>query len=83
MAVMSDGDIVVGSKPPVRKPKAVISEKKQTERVGVPAPFPGHDKRRCGAMSQQPSAHGAASTPQKFVHLVGCHDPKAAPPKGR
>jgi hypothetical protein len=32
-----------------------------------------------GAMSQQRSDSGSYSLPQKFVHLVGCHDPKAPP----
>jgi hypothetical protein len=32
-----------------------------------------------GAMSQQCGDNGNASAPQKFVHLVGCRDPKARP----
>jgi hypothetical protein len=32
----------------------------------------------CGAMSQQGGEfRGNVSAPQKFVHLVGCHEPKA------
>jgi hypothetical protein len=31
----------------------------------------------CGAMSQQCGDSGNYSTPQKFVQLVGCRDPKA------
>lgn len=34
----------------------------------------------CGAMAQQRRADGTddnESTPQKFVHLVGCRDPNA------
>jgi hypothetical protein len=34
----------------------------------------------CGAMAQQRCADGSdenESTPQKFVHLVGCRDPNA------
>jgi hypothetical protein len=34
-------------------------------------------------MSQQRTDSGATSTPQKFLHLVGCRDPKARPPGGR
>jgi len=30
-----------------------------------------------GAMSQQNGDSGSVSAPQKFVHLVGCRDPKA------
>ena len=37
----------------------------------------------CGAMSQQRSDSGAQSTPQKFVRLVGCRDPKIKPPLKR
>jgi hypothetical protein len=33
----------------------------------------------CGAMSQQRCDSGNYSAPQKFVHLVGCRDPKARP----
>jgi hypothetical protein len=36
--------------------------------------------RFCGAMAQQRRADGSdenGSTPQKFVHLVGCRDPNA------
>ncbi len=33
--------------------------------------------RVCGAMSQQNGDSGCVSAPQKFVHLVGCRDPKA------
>jgi hypothetical protein len=32
-----------------------------------------------GAMSQQCGDSGNFSTPQKFVQLVGCRDPKARP----
>jgi hypothetical protein len=33
----------------------------------------------CGAMSEQhgDGGHGHISAPQKFVHLIGCLDPKA------
>jgi hypothetical protein len=39
----------------------------------------------CGAMSQQysDSNRGNESAPQKFVHLVGCRDPKARSDKAR
>ena len=36
-----------------------------------------------GAMSQQCGDNGNFSTPQKFVHLVGCRDAKARPEPGR
>ena len=77
---MGNGDIVVGSIPQVRtrkvaKSKTAISQD-LAERLDVEGPAPGPAERRCGAMSQQRSDDGAASTPQKFVHLVGCREPK-------
>jgi hypothetical protein len=37
----------------------------------------------CGAMSLQRSASASESTPQKFVRLVGCRDPKNISPVKR
>ena len=44
------------------------------------APYTAKIKRpgNCGAMSQQCGDSGNYSTPQKFVQLVGCRDPKAS-----
>jgi hypothetical protein len=90
MAVMRSGDIIAGSNPSTRKPKVkpepVIVKsldkgaKPPARRADATA---GDGERRCGAMSQQRTDSGATSTPQKFLHLVGCHDPKARPPGGR
>jgi hypothetical protein len=33
-------------------------------------------------MSQQRGDNSMLSTPQEFVQLVGCRDPKARPPRG-
>lgn len=79
---MGNDDIVVGKNTPTRAPNAVIVEK-LAERAGASAPShptQSPQERHCGAMSQQPCG-GAVSTPQKFLHLIGCHDPniKAAP----
>jgi hypothetical protein len=71
-AVMDRGDIVGGK--PTRKPQqnsqGVIVDN-LTERTGAVL-------QRChsGAMSQQRCDSGATSTPQQFVHLVGCRDRK-------
>jgi hypothetical protein len=92
MAVMGSGDIIAGSNPSTRKPNAkpkvrpetVIAKSldkganPSTRRVETAA-----GERHCGAMSQQRTDSGATSTPQKFLHLVGCRDPKARPPGGR
>jgi hypothetical protein len=37
----------------------------------------------CRAMTQQRTDSGQPSTPQKFVRLVGCHDPNAGRSGGR
>jgi hypothetical protein len=80
MAVMGNGDIVVGNKSPTRKPAPAMPTH-SAERLAAPllsaSSDPAREERRCGAMSQQRTDSGAASTPQKFVRLVGCHDPKA------
>jgi hypothetical protein len=90
MAVMGSGDIIAGSNPPTRKPKVqptTVIAKNLAKGAGASAgeakTTPGAAERHCGAMSQQRTDSGATSTPQKFVHLVGCRDPKARPPGGR
>jgi hypothetical protein len=63
-----DGDnIVVGNKTPPPKPAPATPAK----------PSPGSAV--CGAMSQQHGDSSNQSSPQKFVHLVGCA--KARPAK--
>ena len=81
---MGNGDIVVGKKPSKkpssRTPKTVIAET-LAKRAGTSAPadsvVPAGKERHCGAMSQQRGDGGTISTPQKFVQLVGCREPKA------
>jgi hypothetical protein len=80
MAVMGNDDIVVGKSPSNRSPKTVIVED-LAKRAGTSAPAESSSsaqERHCGAMSQQPCYGGATSTPQKFLRLVGCHEPKDA-----
>jgi hypothetical protein len=77
MAVMGNGDIVVGKKPTKPSKNPVIVEN-LVKRAGAPAPsepVPAREE-HCGAMSQQRCDSGAISTPQKFLRLVGCHEPK-------
>jgi len=80
--VVGDGNFDVGKESPTRKPGQPMVE-----------PLAGNDSsslRRidksnpqrpsiCGAMTQQCGDSGNMSAPQKFVHLVGCRDPKARP----
>lgn len=76
---MGNGDIVVGSKSPPRKP-ANVTVKDIADRAAAArstaAPDFAEAERHCGAMSQQRGNSGMLSTPQKFVRLVGCRDPK-------
>jgi len=75
---MGNGDIVVGKNGSGRKsasPKSKDLEKDTRTTSGA-------QERSSGAMSQQRSDSGAVSTPQKFLHLVGCRDRKGRPPSG-
>jgi hypothetical protein len=87
MAVMGSGDIIAGSTPPSRKRKTVIVENPSKAAGGSSpqrsAPTSGKGESRCGAMSQQRTDSGATSTPQKFLHLVGCRDARVRPPGRR
>jgi hypothetical protein len=85
MAVMSSGDIVVGkrsssAKPKIKKiePTPVIAESpKRTLAPRAIETTSAQTTGRCGAMSQQRADGGMISTPQQFVHLVGCREAKA------
>jgi hypothetical protein len=67
---VGSGNIDVGSATPTRKPGQRVERQGET---------PEHPVRLCGAMSQQGSEfRGNVSAPQKFVHLVGCRERKAA-----
>jgi len=74
MAVMGSGDITT------RKPSVV--SRNLTKRASAPGATRASEE-HCGAMSQQRADSGAASTPQKFVRLVGCHDQKPRQGGGR
>ena len=86
---MGKGDIVVGGKTPPRK-SANATVKDFADRIATArlsgAPDFTETERHCGAMSQQRGDSGTLSTPQKFVRLVGCRDPKrdskSRPPGG-
>ena len=77
------GSIDVGNKSPTRNPgQPVIESMARTDgapKLRIEAPNTVRMKRsaNCGAMSQQCGDSGNYSTPQKFVQLVGCRDPKA------
>jgi hypothetical protein len=85
MAVMRGDNIIVGSKPTTSKSTSVTVED-LAEHVTLSRPVV--DKRDpvkkqwpdvCGAMTQQRCDSSSQSTPQEFVRLVGCHDPKVKP----
>jgi hypothetical protein len=81
---MRGDNITVGSKSTTSKPNSATVDK-----LVEPAVRPDGDSRSpplkkrpdvSGAMSQQRCDSGNSSTPQKFVRLVGCHDPRIKPP---
>ncbi|SDH42053.1 MULTISPECIES: hypothetical protein [Bradyrhizobium] len=76
---MGNGNIDVGNQTPTRKPgqpaveltsgRSGSSEQRVDSSMKTEPP--------CGAMSQQGGEfRGNLSAPQKFVHLVGCREPK-------
>jgi len=82
---VGNGSIDVGNKTATRKPgRPAIERLSGTDRsseLRLEAPNTVSKKRsgNCGAMSQQCGDSGNFSTPQKFVQLVGCREPKARP----
>jgi hypothetical protein len=78
---VGNGNIDVGNQTPTRKPGQPAVEL-TSRRNGSPEQridSPLKTELRCGAMSQQGGEfRGNLSAPQKFVHLVGCREPKAA-----
>jgi hypothetical protein len=85
---MARGDIVGGSKPtrkPQANPQGVIVDN-FSNRVGATAQREGSASGNAvspsGAMSQQRCDSGTTSTPQQFVHLVGCRDRKSGQQQG-
>lgn len=63
----------------MRPANVTISSRGMTKPSGTDA-----DNVRSRPMTQQNSgAHGYEMYPQKFVRLVGCHDPYAAAPRER
>jgi hypothetical protein len=80
---MGGDSIVVGNKANSRKPSPPVSANPvaSSGSASPPTDEPPHPKQDrpavCGAMSQQSGHNSIQSAPQKFVRLVGCHDPKA------
>jgi hypothetical protein len=79
---VGNGNIDVGNKSATRKSKQPIVERSAV--IDRPSTLAidqtkSQRPRICGAMSQQCGDNGNVSAPQKFVHLVGCRDPKARP----
>ena len=76
---MGNGNIDVGKQTPTRKPGQPAVEL-ASGRNGSPEQRIDSSLKTehpCGAMSQQGDEfHGNLSAPQKFVHLVGCREPK-------
>jgi hypothetical protein len=72
------GNIEVGNKTPSRNLGRPMNARTDGD-LRIEAPNTEWTKRpvNCRAMSQQRGDSGNYSTPQKFVQLVGCRDPKA------
>jgi hypothetical protein len=66
---MASGDNVVDGKAIRRTSAAIIEDLAARAKKDRP--------KTCRAMTQQRSDSGQPSTLQKFVRLVGCHDPNA------
>lgn len=86
---MRGDNIIVGSKRTTSKSNPATVDD-LAERTGLsrpasdtPRPMRKRSPDVCGAMSQQRCDSGSQSTPQKFVRLVGCHDPKIKVPTKR
>ena len=76
---MGNGSIDVGKQTPTRKPGQPLVESMSGRNgsSGLRIDSPPKTEHPCGAMSQQGSEfRGNVSAPQKFVHLVGCREPK-------
>jgi hypothetical protein len=80
MAVMRGDRVIVGSK--AAKSASIIVEDPPDEKL-VPAERHPAIKDVCGAMSLQRCDSASQSTPQKFVRLVGCRNPRIKPPTKR
>jgi hypothetical protein len=76
---VGNGNIEVGNRTPTRKPGQPAVEL-TSGRNGSPEQRIDSSLKTeppCGAMSQQGGEfRGNLSAPQKFVHLVGCREPK-------
>jgi hypothetical protein len=82
---VGNGSTEVGNKGPTRNSGGPRVERPAgpggflEPRVAGAVPLKSDGVRVCVAMSQQhgDDGRGNLSAPQKFVRLVGCHDPKA------
>jgi hypothetical protein len=85
MAVVGNGNIDVGNQTPTRSPDQSIVERlvggDGSSEPPIDKPLQTGTISICGAMSLQggDGGRGNESVPQKFVHLVGCRDPKVRP----
>jgi hypothetical protein len=76
---VGNGNIEVGNRTPTRKPGQPAVELTSERNGSSEQRIDSSTKTEppCGAMSQQGGEfRGNLSAPQKFVHLVGCREPK-------
>ena len=82
---MGNGNIDVGNKAATHKPGQPVVERLVGTDGSFERPIEAPNTARikptgnCGAMSQQCGDSSTFSTPQKFVKLVGCREPKTRP----
>jgi hypothetical protein len=83
--VVGKGNIGIGNKsalgrsgPPIVESLDGIDDASALK-IDPSRPLKSERPRISGAMSQQCGDNGNMSAPQKFVHLIGCRDPKARP----
>jgi hypothetical protein len=74
---VGNGNNDVGNKTATRKAGRIgLAGGASEPRIDKSGPLRVERPRICGAMLQQCADSGNFSTPQKFVRLVGCRDPK-------
>jgi hypothetical protein len=79
---VGNGNIDVGKQTATRKAGQPLVESLSGRNgsSGLRIDGPLKTEHPCGAMSQQGGEfRGNVSAPQKFVHLVGCREPKVGP----
>jgi hypothetical protein len=74
---VGNGNNDVGNKTATRNAgRTGLADGASGPRIDKSGPLKAERPKICGAMLQQCAESGNFSTPQKFVRLIGCRDPK-------